>query len=188
MTVYAAPGKPGSLATFRPRYDHWIGGEYVAPIAGRYFENPTPVTGQIFCEVARGDSDDIEAALDAGDVLEHRVDEALTESADVGRTHAIDVRGVQTLAPEAAAHLEHDRRLADPPRTRDEDVAAIRHPRRPPPGVSPPAAGVARRARARQRGRRPAKRGRRRGRPAPGPGAGPGVRPGSVCASAIGAS
>jgi aldehyde dehydrogenase len=65
MTVYAAPGQPGSLATFRPRYDHWIGGEYVAPIAGRYFENPTPVTGRTFTEVARGDAADIDRALDA---------------------------------------------------------------------------------------------------------------------------
>ncbi|QTE29430.1 acetaldehyde dehydrogenase ExaC [Pengzhenrongella sicca] len=65
MTVYAAPGQPGSLATFRPRYDHWIGGEYVAPAAGRYFENPTPVTGRTFTEVARGDAADIDRALDA---------------------------------------------------------------------------------------------------------------------------
>jgi len=65
MTVYAAPGQPGSVATFRPRYDHWIGGEYVAPIAGRYFENPTPVTGRTFTEVARGDAADIDRALDA---------------------------------------------------------------------------------------------------------------------------
>src|SRR4051794_22647433 len=65
MTVYAAPGTSGSLATFRDRYDHWIGGEYVAPAAGRYFENPSPVTGRTFTEVARGDADDIERALDA---------------------------------------------------------------------------------------------------------------------------
>ncbi|MBD8058077.1 aldehyde dehydrogenase family protein [Cellulomonas sp. JH27-2] len=65
MTVYAAPGQPGSPATYRDRYDHWIGGEYVAPAAGRYFENPSPVTGKTFCEVARGDADDIERALDA---------------------------------------------------------------------------------------------------------------------------
>lgn len=65
MTVYAAPGQPGSPATFRERYDHWIGGEYVAPAAGRYFENPSPVTGRVFTEVARGDADDIERALDA---------------------------------------------------------------------------------------------------------------------------
>ncbi|WP_169166202.1 aldehyde dehydrogenase [Cellulomonas taurus] len=65
MTVYAAPGQPGSPATYRERYDHWIGGEYVAPAAGRYFENPSPVTGRTFTEVARGDADDIERALDA---------------------------------------------------------------------------------------------------------------------------
>lgn len=62
---YTAPGTDGSLVTFRGRYDHWIGGEYVPPASGRYFENRTPVTGQVFCEVARGDADDIERALDA---------------------------------------------------------------------------------------------------------------------------
>jgi aldehyde dehydrogenase len=65
MTVYAAPGQPGSPATYRERYDHWIGGEYVAPAAGRYFENPSPVTGRPFTEVARGDAADIDRALDA---------------------------------------------------------------------------------------------------------------------------
>ena len=65
MTIYAAPGTPGSIVTFRQRYDHWIGGEYVAPISGRYFENPSPVTGRTFTEVARGDAADIDRALDA---------------------------------------------------------------------------------------------------------------------------
>lgn len=65
MTVYAAPGTEGSLVTFRPRYDHWIGGEYVTPASGQYFENPSPVNGKVFCEVARGNDVDIERALDA---------------------------------------------------------------------------------------------------------------------------
>ncbi|MFD7022153.1 aldehyde dehydrogenase family protein [Promicromonospora sukumoe] len=65
MTVYAAPGTEGAIASFRPRYDHWIGGEYVPPANGQYFENPTPVTGRTFTEVARGDADDIDRALDA---------------------------------------------------------------------------------------------------------------------------
>lgn len=65
MTVYAAPGQPGAVAEYKPRYDHWIGGEYVPPASGEYFENPTPVTGQTFTEVARGTADDIERALDA---------------------------------------------------------------------------------------------------------------------------
>lgn len=62
---YAAPGTDGSPVTFRSRYDHWIGGQYEPPASGRYFENRTPVTGQVFCEVARGDAEDIERALDA---------------------------------------------------------------------------------------------------------------------------
>src|SRR5215468_10221016 len=65
MTRYAAPGEPGASASYLPRYDHWIGGEFVPPARGRYFENATPVTGQVFCEVARGTAEDVELALDA---------------------------------------------------------------------------------------------------------------------------
>ncbi|GAA1402193.1 MULTISPECIES: aldehyde dehydrogenase [Oerskovia] len=65
MTVYAAPGTPGAIAEYKSRYDHWIGGEYVAPASGRYFENPSPVTGRTFTEVARGTAEDIDRALDA---------------------------------------------------------------------------------------------------------------------------
>lgn len=65
MAVYANPGDEGSVVTFKPRYDNFIGGEYVAPVKGQYFENPTPITGQIFTEVARSTAEDIELALDA---------------------------------------------------------------------------------------------------------------------------
>jgi aldehyde dehydrogenase len=65
MARYAAPGDAGSVVTFKPRYDHFIGGDYVAPVKGQYFENPTPITGQTFTEVARGTAEDVEAALDA---------------------------------------------------------------------------------------------------------------------------
>jgi aldehyde dehydrogenase len=65
MTVYARPGAEGSVMTYPARYDNFIGGEWVAPAAGRYFENRTPVTGQVFCEIARSDESDIEKALDA---------------------------------------------------------------------------------------------------------------------------
>jgi aldehyde dehydrogenase len=65
MAVFAQPGQPGSPTTFASRYDHWIGGRRVAPVKGQYFENPSPVTGKTFCEVARGTAEDIEVALDA---------------------------------------------------------------------------------------------------------------------------
>ncbi|BBG05156.1 putative aldehyde dehydrogenase [Pseudonocardia saturnea] len=65
MATYAAPGQPDSVVSFKPRYDHFIGGEYIAPAKGQYFENPTPITGENFTEVARGTADDVEKALDA---------------------------------------------------------------------------------------------------------------------------
>ncbi len=37
----------------------------MAPVAGRYFENTSPITGGVICEVARSDAQDIERALDA---------------------------------------------------------------------------------------------------------------------------
>ncbi|MBU8830391.1 aldehyde dehydrogenase [Mycolicibacterium goodii] len=65
MTVFSRPGAAGARMSFESRYDNFIGGEWVAPVDGRYFENPTPVTGQVFCEVARSSEADIEKALDA---------------------------------------------------------------------------------------------------------------------------
>ncbi|SDS83928.1 aldehyde dehydrogenase family protein [Corynebacterium timonense] len=65
MTVYAAPGTEGSKANFKKRYDNFIGGEWVAPVGGEYFDNVTPVTGEVYCQVARGTAEDIEKALDA---------------------------------------------------------------------------------------------------------------------------
>ncbi len=65
MSQYAAPGTSGSVVQYESRYDHFIGGEYVAPAKGGYFENPTPVTGQTFTEIARGTADDVERAVDA---------------------------------------------------------------------------------------------------------------------------
>jgi len=65
MTQYARPGAEGSLMTFESRYDNYIGGQWVPPVNGEYFENPTPVTGQTFCEVARSTEADIDKALDA---------------------------------------------------------------------------------------------------------------------------
>jgi aldehyde dehydrogenase len=65
MTVYARPGSPGALMSFESRYGNFIGGEWVPPVNGRYFDNPTPVTGQPFCEVPRSDEADVDKALDA---------------------------------------------------------------------------------------------------------------------------
>jgi aldehyde dehydrogenase len=56
----------------RPRYDNFIGGQWVAPVKGQYFTNLTPVTGKPLCDVARSSAEDIELALDAA----HKVKDA----------------------------------------------------------------------------------------------------------------
>ncbi|MEM1287454.1 MAG: aldehyde dehydrogenase [Pseudomonadota bacterium] len=50
---------------FNKRYDNFIGGQFVAPSAGRYFDNVSPITGQVICEIARSDASDVNLALDA---------------------------------------------------------------------------------------------------------------------------
>ncbi|MBV8045946.1 MAG: aldehyde dehydrogenase family protein [Paludibacterium sp.] len=55
--------KPG--IELKARYDNFIGGKWVPPVHGRYFENLTPVTGKVLCQVARSDEQDVEMALDA---------------------------------------------------------------------------------------------------------------------------
>ena len=65
MPVFTPPGQPGSTVTVQSRYDNYIGGEWVPPVKGAYFENPSPVNGKTFTEVARGTAEDIELALDA---------------------------------------------------------------------------------------------------------------------------
>ncbi|MFB9246352.1 aldehyde dehydrogenase family protein [Massilia antarctica] len=57
--------KLGVANPFKQRYDNYIGGKFVAPVNGEYFGNVTPITGQVFCEIARSSAEDIELALDA---------------------------------------------------------------------------------------------------------------------------
>jgi aldehyde dehydrogenase len=65
MALYAAPGRPDSLVSVQDRYGNFIGGEWVPPAKGVYFENISPVTGRWFTEVARSTAEDVELALDA---------------------------------------------------------------------------------------------------------------------------
>ena len=51
--------------TFKPRYDNFIGGQFVAPVSGTYFDNVSPIDGKVFTQAARSGKEDIELALDA---------------------------------------------------------------------------------------------------------------------------
>jgi aldehyde dehydrogenase len=143
MTRYAAPGQPDALMAYQNRYDHWIGGEYVPPALGKYFENPSPVTGQTFCEVARGTAEDVERALDAAhaaapawgrtpaaqraDVLnkiadrmqEHLAELALAESWENGKP----IR--ETMAADIPLAIDHFRYFAGAVRAQEGSLAEL---------------------------------------------------------------
>jgi aldehyde dehydrogenase len=63
--IYAAPNSDGAVVNFKERYDNYIGGEWVPPVEGAYFDNVSPVNGKPFCRIARSGAADIELALDA---------------------------------------------------------------------------------------------------------------------------
>ncbi|MFD1149035.1 aldehyde dehydrogenase family protein [Saccharothrix hoggarensis] len=153
MARYAAPGERGSVVSYRSRYDHFIGGEYVPPAKGRYFADPTPVTGEPFTELARGTAEDVDRALDAAhgaarawgrtsaaeranvlhevaDRVEDHLDAlAVAETWDTGRPVG------ETLAVDLPSAVEHLRYCAGLVRVREggitpvgDDVVAYRYP------------------------------------------------------------
>ena len=63
--LYAPPGSPNAKVIYKPRYDNFIGGKFVAPVKGGYFDVLTPITGKPYTQAARSTAEDIELALDA---------------------------------------------------------------------------------------------------------------------------
>ncbi|AYN08814.1 MULTISPECIES: acetaldehyde dehydrogenase ExaC [Pseudomonas] len=62
---YAHPGTEGAKVSFKSRYGNYIGGEFVTPVKGQYFENTSPVNGKLIAEFPRSTAEDIDKALDA---------------------------------------------------------------------------------------------------------------------------
>lgn len=52
---------------FKYRYENYIGGQWVAPASGAYFDNISPVNGKVFTQAARSGKDDINLAIDAAE-------------------------------------------------------------------------------------------------------------------------
>ena len=49
----------------KDRYLNFIGGEYVEPVEGKYFDNPSPIDGETFTEIPRSTEADIDNAVAA---------------------------------------------------------------------------------------------------------------------------
>jgi aldehyde dehydrogenase len=63
--LYAAPGSAGAKIAYKDRYDNFIGGKWLAPVKGGYFDVITPINGRVYTKAARSTAEDIELALDA---------------------------------------------------------------------------------------------------------------------------
>jgi len=79
--IYAQPCTTGAKIQYKKHYDNFIGGQWIAPVKGQYFDVITPITGQPYTQAARSGAEDIELALDAG----HKAFEAWGKTSPVER-------------------------------------------------------------------------------------------------------
>ena len=135
----------GIDSPYKERYDNYIGGKWVKPVDGKYFENITPLTGKPFCEVARSSEADVNLALDAAhaakdawgktspteranilnkiaDAMEQNLEKiALAETIDNGKP----IR--ETMAADIPLAIDHFRYFAGAIRAQEGSVCEIDH-------------------------------------------------------------
>jgi aldehyde dehydrogenase len=63
--IYAAPGAQGAKIQYKAKYDNFIGGKWIAPVKGQYFDVIAPINGKVYTQAARSSAEDIEPVLDA---------------------------------------------------------------------------------------------------------------------------
>ncbi|WP_010647673.1 aldehyde dehydrogenase [Oceanobacillus massiliensis] len=142
---YANPNTEGALVHFKERYDNFIGGEYRPPANGKYFENVSPVTGKVFCEVARSTKEDVEAALDAAhaakeewgktsvterSVILNKIADRLEENLEmlaVAETWDNGKAVRETLAADMPLAVDHFRYFAGVIRAQEGGISQIDH-------------------------------------------------------------
>jgi len=143
MTVYAQPGQEGAKVEFKARYENWIGGKWVPPTTGKYFENVTPITGKQFTEAAQGSAADIELALDAAHkaapawgktsaaeraLILHRIGDRMMENLEmlaVAETWDNGKAIRETLAADIPLSADHFRYFAGAIRAQEGGVSQI---------------------------------------------------------------
>ncbi|CCF13385.1 aldehyde dehydrogenase family protein [Brevibacillus sp. 7WMA2] len=143
--IYANPNQSGAKVAFKSRYDNYIGGKWVAPTHGEYFENVTPITGKVFCEIARSSAEDIELALDAAhaakeawgrtspaeraNILNKIADriEANLEMLAVAETWENGKPVRETLAADIPLGVDHFRYFAGCLRSQESSISQIDH-------------------------------------------------------------
>jgi aldehyde dehydrogenase len=95
--IYVQPGADSAPITYKSRYDNFIGGKFVPPVRGQYFDVLTPINGKPYTQAARSTEEDVERALDA----------AHAAAPAWGRTNAAERANILLkIADRIDAHLE----------------------------------------------------------------------------------
>ncbi|MCH7307281.1 aldehyde dehydrogenase family protein [Acinetobacter sp. NIPH 1852] len=94
---YIDPNQSGSKIQFKSQYENFIGGQWVAPVKGQYFDNISPVNGQAFTRIPRSSAEDVELALDAA----HKAKIEWNKSSPTTRSNLL-----LKIADRLEAHLE----------------------------------------------------------------------------------
>ena len=129
--------------TYKAQYENFIGGEWIAPISGEYFDNLSPVDGEILTRIPRSNEADVDAAVAAAtlafdsfkhtsvierstmlnkvaDAIEAGLEQlAVAETLDNGKT----VR--ETLAADVPLVVDHFRYFASVIRGESGDVSDL---------------------------------------------------------------
>src|SRR6202142_827235 len=71
---------------YKKQYQNFIGGEWVKPVGGEYFDNISPITGEPFTSTPRSREADIELALDAA----HRAKAAWGKTSTTDRANILN--------------------------------------------------------------------------------------------------
>ncbi len=145
MNVMTADAAAGLVSPFARRYDNFIGGKWVAPAGGRYFDNVSPITGKPVCEVARSDAADIELALDAAHAAKdawgrtapaeralilHRIADVMEQNLDLLATAETWDNGKpirETMAADIPLAIDHFRYFAGCVRAQEGSISEIDH-------------------------------------------------------------
>ena len=130
---------------YKAKYDNFIGGKFVPPADGKYFENVSPITGKAFCEIARSTEKDVNLALDAAhaakdgwakkspteranilmaiaDVMEKNLEAiAIAETIDNGKLLR------ETMAADIPLAIDHFRYFASCVRAQEGSIGEIDH-------------------------------------------------------------
>lgn len=142
---YVDPNQPGSKVQFKPQYENFIGGQWLAPVKGQYFDNISPVNGEVFTRAPRSSAEDIELALDAA----HKAKEAWGRTSATERSNILlkiadrleqnlEMLAVaetwengkpvrETLAADIPLAIDHFRYFASCIRTQEGSLAELDH-------------------------------------------------------------